>query len=215
MGSFKDISGNRYGRLVVIKRDTSIKSKNPKWICKCDCGKNISVSSCSLKSGKTKSCGCLKKEGKKGVNKTHGMSKTHIYQEWLSMRKRCKESSPDAKTYYERGIKVCDEWQTSFEAFYNWSIQNNYNESLSLDRIDNDLGYFPDNCRWIDIKLQQGNKSNTIKVVYNGKTYCLRTLCNEIGFCYKTAHSRYTKMKKQNRSIDMDVLFAPIRCHNS
>ena len=211
MGTLKDLTGNHYGYLEVIKQDTSSKFKNTKWICKCQCGKIKSIQGISLKNGKTKSCGCQSHKNLKGINKTHGMTRTHIYQEWLSMRKRCRPNSNDAKTYYNRGIRVCQEWDNNFLSFYEWAINNGYDDSLSLDRIDNDAGYFPSNCRWIDIRKQQGNKSNTVKVLYNGQEYCLRTLCTELGFSYKTVYSRYTRLKTTNKPISTDVLFASIK----
>lgn len=148
---------------------------------------------------------------KKGINKTHGLSKTHIYLEWLYMRNRCKPNTKNSKTYFERGITVCKEWQSDFLSFYKWAINNGYDDSLSLDRIDNDKGYYPENCRWITIEEQQSNKSNTVKVLYKGKWYCLRTLCTLINFPYKTAHKRYTRMKRKGLPIDTDKLFSPIQ----
>lgn len=148
---------------------------------------------------------------KKGINKTHGMSKTRIYHEWTSMRRRCKQNSPDAYLYYDRGISVCDEWQNDFMPFYQWSMENGYSDNLTIDRINNDLGYYPENCRWITIEKQQSNKRNNVKVQYNGKEYCLRQLCKEVDFPYKTAHRRYQRMKNKNQSINIEKLFAPIQ----
>jgi hypothetical protein len=149
-------------------------------------------------------------KGHQGFLKSHGLSNTHIYRKWRDMIERCKPNSQNSKTYYNRGIKVCDEWKSDFMAFYEWSMKNGYSDKLSLDRINNDKGYYPDNCQWIDIKLQQSHKSNTIYVNYKGKDYCLRTLCIKIGFPYKTAHKRYQRMMKKYGFIDTDKLFEPI-----
>lgn len=149
-------------------------------------------------------------KGHQGFLKSHGLSNTHIYRKWRDMIERCKPNSQNSKTYYNRGIKVCDEWKSDFMAFYEWSMKNGYSYKLSLDRINNDKGYYPDNCQWIDIKLQQSHKSNTIYVNYKGKDYCLRTLCIKIGFPYKTAHKRYQRMMKKYGFIDTDKLFEPI-----
>jgi hypothetical protein len=147
---------------------------------------------------------------RKGQNKTHGMSKTRIYQEWVSMKLRCTSNSPDSKNYYERGIRVCEEWQNDFMAFYNWAISHGYTETLTIDRIDNDKGYFPNNCRWITIEAQQANKTTTIWIEYDGVMYCLRTLCTILGFPYKTAHKRYSKLVKKGLPVSSDIIFAPI-----
>lgn len=209
MGKFIDLTGNRYGMLVVLKRDTSAKSKVTKWICKCDCGTIKSIFGCSLKSGRSKSCGCQMNKGVKGQNQTHGLTHTRIHKEWCSMRRRCRPNSPDRKIYYDRGITVCPEWENDFIPFYEWAMANGYNDTLTIDRIDVNGNYCPENCRWITNEMQQTNKTNTIRVVYEGQEYCLRTLCLKIGFPYKLAHKRYKKLKERNLPISTDVLFAP------
>lgn len=207
----KDLTGLRFGKLVVINHDDAFNDgKHQKWICKCDCGTVKSVYQDSLIQGRTHSCGCQMNKGKKGINSTHGMSQTRLYHEWCSMRRRCLPDSPDAKQYYLRGVTVCSEWQSDFLPFYKWAMDNGYNDSLSIDRINNDEGYSPDNCRWILIEDQQGNKSNTVYVNYNGKDYCLRTLCTKIGFPYKTAHRRLRRAKARGEVISVEKLFAPI-----
>ena len=99
---------------------------------------------------------------KKGINKTHGLTHTRIYSEWKNMRNRCKPNHKHSKTYYYRGISVCEEWLNSFENFYEWAINNGYNDNLSLDRIDNDKGYSPSNCHWIPFENQQCNRTNNV-----------------------------------------------------
>lgn len=204
-----DITGERFGNLVVLgKCDPIPGKKNSRWLCRCDCGRTSIVSRCSLITGHTKTCG--DNTHKKGANSTHGLSKTRLYQEWLSMKRRCLPNSQDSKTYFRRGITVCTEWLSDFIAFRSWAIANGYADNLSLDRVDNDKGYSPDNCRWVPIALQQSNKSNTTIVEYEGQQHCLRTLCEEIGFPYKTAHRRYMNLKRRGKSIDTSILFAPI-----
>lgn len=127
------------------------------------------------------------------------------------MKRRCSNpKDKSAKYYYQKGITVCDEWAASFEPFRDWAMENGYSDDLTIDRIDNSLGYSPDNCRWISNADQQKNKTNTIKVEYKGKAWCLRALCIHIGFPYKTAHRRFIRLKKSGREITTDVLFAPI-----
>lgn len=210
ISTINDLTGQNFGYWRVLKRDeTYPKGKHTKWICRCKCGTVKSVFSGSLTSGRSKSCGCVTYHNL-GVNSTHGMSKSRIYHEWTSMRRRCSTTKGnDAKNYSGRGIRVCDEWEHDFLSFYSWAISHGYNDSLTIDRIDNNMGYSPDNCRWVSIERQQANKSNTVYVVYKGQRWCLRTLCNDIGFSYKLAHRRYRAMKKKNIPIDTDILFCP------
>ena len=203
-----DITGQVFGYLTVIGRDeSSIGQRNSKWFCRCKCGNITSVARCSLVSGHTFSCGCKHYESH---NRVHGMTGTRLYSIWASMNDRCRNGHSKSKTYTERGITVCEEWQMDFIAFSNWAIDNGYSESLTIDRIDNNKGYSPENCRWITIEAQQANKSNTIKIMYNGEERCLRTVCTDIGFPYKTAHRRYQRMKKRGEPIITEKLFEPI-----
>lgn len=138
------------------------------------------------------------------------MSQSRIYHTWISMRQRCKVKTPKNK-YVERGITVCNEWQNDFLSFYNWAISSGYNDSLTIERINNDEGYSPDNCKWIPMAKQQTNKSNTVYVFYNGEYYCLRELCAKMNFPYKSAHNRYRRMQKRGEPITAEKLFMPIQ----
>ena len=112
----------------------------------------------------------------------HGMSKTKIYGVWLSMRERCTSTNhPSYKNYGGRGIKVCDEWMNDFITFYNFAIQNGYVENLTLDRINNDKGYSPDNCRFITRKEQNRNYRKNHNITYKGETLCLSDMADKYG----------------------------------
>jgi hypothetical protein len=127
------------------------------------------------------------------------------------MRRRCRsKTDKSAKSYYFKNITVCDEWDRDFMNFYNWSMENGYNDDLTIDRIDNSKGYCPENCRWITNSDQQRNKTNNVHVLYDGKDWCLRTLCTELGFPYKLAHRRYTRAKSKGITISADELLAPV-----
>lgn len=207
-----DITGKTFGYWTVLHRDKPHKGKqNSYWICQCACGAVRSVNRSTLVNGRSQSCGCKPSDNRKGINKTHGMSKTRIYHEWLSMRRRC--SSPNIKcasSYFEKGITVCDEWKDDFCAFHEWALENGYNDNLTIDRIDNSIGYSPSNCRWISFEAQQSNKTNNVYIDYNGEKWCLRTLCNHIGFPYKTAHRRYMRAKRAGKPILAEKLLEPI-----
>lgn len=153
----KDLVGRRFELLTVIKYIGS-----SKWICKCICGNLTVVTTSHLNSGHTKSCGCLKP----GNHKTHNLRKTRLYRIWANMKTRCYNTSDfHFERWGARGITVCDEWKNDFKAFYDWAMSNGYSDDLSIDRIDNDKGYSPDNCRWATAKEQNNNKRNVKKGV--------------------------------------------------
>lgn len=158
--------GDRFGRLVAVEYAGKTYDSRHQFLCKCDCGKETVVLEKHLRSGNTKSCGCFKRDAGLAANTTHGQSKTRLYKTWACMRNRC-NSPKDAKfkDYGGRGIKVCQEWQDSFEAFRNFvSKLPHFGEAgYSLDRINNDGNYEPGNVRWATPKEQRNNQRRVMK----------------------------------------------------
>lgn len=183
--NLENLIGMRFNKLVVVERAENSKQGKRMWICKCDCGrtKQKPVSTYELKSGKVKSCGCLYYESNKdGRTTTHGKSRSRIYKIWNSMKARCFNPNHQAyKQYSGRGIKVCDEWANNFPAFYSWAMANGYTESLTIDRIDNNKGYSPDNCRWTTYVIQENNRSNNRLVTIKNKTKTLSQWARDYG----------------------------------
>ena len=176
MGIFKDLTGMRFGRLVVIFRSEDYVSPKGKtcvcWLCRCDCGNDIIVNGRNLRKGNTKSCGCLKSETTIKRNLTHNLSKTRIYHIWQDLKKRCVNKNCKCfERYGGRGITICQEWLDDFMNFYNWAINNGYQKDLTIDRKDVNGNYCPENCRWVTQKQQANNKRNNRYITYNNKTY--------------------------------------------
>lgn len=175
----EDLSGHRFGRLLVVKRVQN-KDNRVMYLCLCNCGNYCTVDSASLKRGATQSCGCLHKEVSSIKNSKHGKRKTRLYKIWDGMKQRCYNTNDKGyKNYGGRGITVCDEWKNDFMNFYDWAMQNGYDESAprgqcTIDRINNDGNYEPSNCRWVDMKVQLNNMTSNRMITYNGETHNMK-----------------------------------------
>lgn len=164
MGKFTDLTGQKFGRLTVVKQMPNNASNKVVWLCKCDCGNNAIVIGSRLHTGKTKSCGCLTREKTIERNTKHGYNVTHphLCNTRQNIVDRC--TNPNNKTfnyYGGRGIKVCPEWldkNTGVAVFCDWALTNGYKEGLTIDRIDVNGDYTPDNCRWVSMAVQCTNR---------------------------------------------------------
>lgn len=207
-----DLTGRTFGRLKVIRFD----HKNPRyqsyWLCQCSCGNRKTIRIDALVEGRTTSCGCFNREvaakrGKKSLYK-HGGYGTSLYKRWIGMRNRCNDPNAAAwRLYGGRGIRVCDEWNESFESFREWAIANGYREDAkkgecTIDRIDPNGNYEPSNCRWISIFEQQSNKRNNRFVEFRGNRYTLAQLARKVGM------NATTLSEKLNRGMSVEEAVA-------
>lgn len=164
-----DLTGQTFGRLKVIQFAGKSTDRQYLWECECSCENHthLIVKAGNLRSGNTKSCGCLHSEITSKVHTTHGHRHDKIYGVWKTMKSRC--YNPNVECYNRYGgrrITICDEWLNSFEAFYKWSVKNGYQEGLTIDRINNDGNYEPNNCRWTDRIVQANNRRTNRKLEY-------------------------------------------------
>lgn len=193
-----DFTGFRHGRLVAISK---VPGTRTQWNCKCDCGRTVSLHAYRLM--EYKSCGCLEKENRARlaeITKKHGMTETRLYSVWCGMKDRC--YNPNYRYYHRyggRGISMCDEWKNSFEAFRDWAIESGYDFSLSgktdqsIDRIDLDGNYEPSNCKWSNQKEQVRNRSNAVRMTYNGKEMNPYEFAKIVGISYEAFVYRWLK----------------------
>lgn len=186
-----DMTGQRFGRLTVVKISDKKQGTHRYWECKCDCGNTTYVMRMRLIDGSTKSCGCYRVDKGK-LRQTHGERKTRLYRIWTGIKDRTlNHNSKYWSRYGERGISIYPQWANSFETFRDWALSNGYSDNLTLDRIDNDKGYEPNNCRWADWLIQQNNKRNTIYCEYEGEIIPLSILSRQLGISNYLCRKRY------------------------
>lgn len=190
-----DLVGQRFGRLTVVSDGERSNKNRLRWKCLCDCGNETTVQSEHLKDHSTTSCGCFAREQVVKSKLTHGYTrvgrKVRLFSIWNLMLSRCdiNSSYPRLKDYAGRGIGVCEEW-LDYETFAAWSNHNGYSDILSLDRINNDGNYEPDNCRWTTNKAQARNRRSNRMVTIDGETKCLIEWTEVYGINYGTAKRR-------------------------
>ena len=191
----KDLTDQRFGRLVAIRQVGSNSSKSRLWLCRCDCGNEKVIPANQLyPDGKsTRSCGCLRSDSKRGKAKTHGKSRTPLHRVWLSIVRRCTTPSNNGyPNYGGRGILICDQWRHDIQAFYDHVTQlpDYGKKGYSIDRIDNDGNYEPGNVRWATRTEQNRNTRRNVLIAFNGKTQCLQDWANELELSPDTITSR-------------------------
>lgn len=192
-GRFKDITGQRFGRLVAVSYSHSV--RQAMWLCRCDCGKEKVISGRSLRTGVTVSCGCYGHEKRKAATTTHGGTlggkTTGEYRCWLEMKSRCHNPKASHFEYYGgQGVEVCERWRESFEAFLADVGPMPTPKHNTIDRIRNEKGYEPGNVRWATRAEQMRNTRRNVNVTYDGRTMCLTDWATELGINFKTLRYR-------------------------
>lgn len=184
-----DRTGHIYGRFIVLSLDASNQKKDARWICRCECGTIKSILAMTLSRGDSKSCGCLLKELASIRATTHGQTKSMEHRSWDSMRQRCNNSKHHAFTNYGgRGIKICERWSI-FENFLE-DMGPRRSLKYSLDRINNDGNYEPENCRWATEAEQKLNRSDSHIIEFNGVKKNLCTWAKENGISFSALSQR-------------------------
>jgi hypothetical protein len=186
-----NIIGQKYGRLTVTSFYGKKENRRENfWNCRCDCGNLVTVSGYKLRTGHTRSCGCLARELLGDNRRTHGMAnKVPEYKVWCDMRRRCRAPAGRYKYWRGRGLTVCLDWDASFESFYD-HVGPRPSPKHTLDRIDNNRGYEPGNVRWATSLEQSRNRRFVKQYQFRGKTACLTEWCEEMGVSYSLVHNR-------------------------
>lgn len=198
MTAVKDLTGQTFNRLTVLYRDINREAQRKAegkaqvtyWMAECECGTVRSFPRNTLLGGRAQSCGCLALER---VTK-HGDKGTRLYSIWIDMKRRTvNPNRDDFHLYGLRGISVCPEWENDYLAFKRWSLANGYSDELTIDRIDNDGDYCPENCKWSTLKQQANNTRQNVHVEIDGRTQTIAQWADESGLHYSTVYSRYRK----------------------
>ena len=185
-----NLDGQKVGKLKVLV--THYQKKRNLWLslCECECGKTLPVYLGNLRRKAAKSCGC----DRYSYLVKHRQTNCRLYRIWGNMKCRCyNPKNKDYKNYGARGIKICDEWK-DFSNFYNWAMNNNYSDKLTIDRIDNNGNYEPNNCRWITNELQQNNRNDNVVITYNNITLTITQWSKFLGIPRGRLEYRLKKM---------------------
>lgn len=205
-GKRVDVTGQRFGRLVIVEFSHTDGPGRTYWICRCDCGKIKTILGASMNAGATQSCGCLAKERTSQACTSHGQTNTRLYRVWRNMKSRC--NCPSSNKYYNyggKGVSVCEEW-TPFEGFQKWALSHGYAADLTIDRFDGSGNYEPSNCHWATYKEQSNNTTQNHILEFNGMRKNLKQWSEFLGISYKALSERARRGWSANRALTTPVM---------
>lgn len=201
-----DLTGQRFSKLLVLKENPM---RGPhsivRWDCICDCGCRKTIHGDQLRRGVVVSCGCWSRERLGNASRTHGMTNTRLYRIWCNMKNRC--TNPRATQYYAygaRGITICESWLDSFEIFLH-DMGPSYGDGLTLDRIDNNGPYSPENCHWVDLEYQANNKRNNRMIIIGTESHTAAEWSRLTGINSYTIRSRLQRGWTPDRALSQSV----------
>lgn len=207
MSNFQDLTGQRFGELTVLHRAENSLSRGTRWLCQCDCGRETVVFAGNLTRGNTTSCGCTRLAKTSQKLRTHGETKTRLYQIWYNMVTRCHNTNdPHFQHYGARGIVVCEEWR-KYENFRDWALSHGYTDSLTIERSDVNGNYHPDNCTWASRKQQANNKRTSRYVEFDGERRTVAEWAEHLGM---DSRALWDRLFVQNWSVER-ALTTPLR----
>lgn len=212
MAKYMDLTGHRYGKLVVLEYVGRNTSNRPLWKCQCDCGKMHIASTLDLRNGDTISCGCHKAKCLSNAMKKHGYSTERLYTKWKGIHQRCYNPKCQMYKYYGgKGVQMCEEWKTDYTKFREWAYANGFDENAkgydqTLDRIDCDGNYEPSNCRWTDMTTQSRNRGFTRKVTYRGEYLHIFTLADKYHLSHDNLYRRIVEKHMSPEAAVYDML---------
>lgn len=191
--------GEKFGKLTILKEiEPKLISNKPRRMfqCECECGNIIETQLALLRNGHTSSCGCYQKQRVSETQTKHGLADKHpLYLVWKNMKKRCDNpNATEYKNYGGRGITYCLEWK-EFQNFYDWAISNGWQDKLTIDRIDTNNNYCPENCRWVDMKTQENNTTRNHYIEYDNVKYTLSSLSEFLNIPYNVVRYRISTCK--------------------
>lgn len=177
--------GTRFGKLVVIKRNGSNKQRQAVFLCKCDCGNIHEAIGNHLRSGRCDNCGCEKATKISARHYKGALDDPFLHKKWSEMKSRCNNpNNKSFKDYGARGIKVCPEWNDNYTAFKEWAVSNGYSKELQIDRINNDAGYSPQNCRFVSRIENCNNRRSSRYIEFCGEKITIAQLARKVGSSY-------------------------------
>lgn len=181
MSNLRDLTGQRFGELTVVRRGPNGAGRNTRWLCRCSCGNETLVFSGNLTRGFTTSCGCTRMEKTASKLATHRETKTRLYQIWYNMKTRCNNPNSRQYVYYGgRGISVCEVWE-KYENFRKWAMDSGYSDELTIERLDVNGDYEPNNCEWVTRKQQANNKRANRYIEFGGERRTVAEWADNLG----------------------------------